>query len=178
MKFVPTKIEGVWIVTMDHRRDERGWFVRTWCAEEFRAHGLESGLSQCSSSFNLHRGTLRGMHFQTAPFEEAKIVRCTRGSAHDVALDLREGSPTFLQSVSVEISETNGVGLYIPKGCAHGFQTLEDKTEIFYSITEPYQPDAGRGVRWNDPMFSIVWPLADHAILSERDASYPDFASS
>jgi dTDP-4-dehydrorhamnose 3,5-epimerase len=132
MKFTPTKIEGVWIVEMERHHDERGWFARTWCAEEFSGHGIEGGWAQCSSSFNLHRGTLRGMHYQAAPHEEAKLVRCIRGAIHDVALDLREGSPTFRQWVAVQLTVDNGLALYIPKGCAHGFQTVADNTEVFY----------------------------------------------
>jgi dTDP-4-dehydrorhamnose 3,5-epimerase len=117
------------------------------------------------------------MHYQAAPHEEAKVVRCTRGAVFDVALDLRTNSPTFRDWVGVELTPENGLGLYIPKGCAHGFQTLEDSTEVFYSITEAYHPDSGRAVRWDDPRFSIEWPLADEAFLSPRDAAYPDFTS-
>lgn len=175
MKFVSTSISGVWIIQQDRHEDDRGWLARTWCESEFAAHGLEHRLSQCSSSFNVHRGTLRGMHFQAAPYEEAKVVRCTRGAAYDVALDLREGSPTFCQWAAVELSPENGLGLYIPRGCAHGFQTLEAATEIFYSISTPYRPGAGCGVRWDDPRFAIKWPLPDTAVLSPRDAGYPDF---
>lgn len=177
MKFTPTRIHGVWIVEMERRQDERGWFARTWCAEEFRLHGLDARLSQCSTSFNLRRGTLRGMHYQVAPHEEAKVVRCTRGAVFDVALDLRRESPTFRDWVGVELTAENGLGLYIPKGCAHGFQTLEDSTEMSYSIAEAYHPDQGRIVRWNDPRFSIEWPLFDQAILSSQDANCPDFTS-
>ncbi len=175
MKFTPTKLAGVFVIEMERHHDERGWFARTWCAEEFQAHGLEPALFQCSSSFNVHRGTLRGMHFQSAPHEEAKVVRCTRGKAFDVALDLRVGSPTWGQWTAAELTPENGRSLYIPKGCAHGFQTLEDNTEIFYSIAHAYHPAAGRGVRWNDPRFAIDWPLPDSPILSPRDAGYPDY---
>ncbi len=177
MKFVPTKIEGVWIVEMERHHDERGWFARTWCSEEFRAQGLEAGLVQCSSSFNLHRGTLRGMHYQAASHEEVKVVRCTRGAIHDVALDLRADSPTWRQWVAMELTADNGLALYIPKGCAHGFQTLEDNTELSYLITKPFHPDASRAVRWNDPAFAIQWPLPDVAIMHERDRNLPDFTT-
>jgi dTDP-4-dehydrorhamnose 3,5-epimerase len=173
MNFTSTKLAGVLIVEMERHQDERGWFARTWCADEFAAHGLEPTLAQCSSSFNLKRGTLRGMHCQVAPHEEAKLVRCTRGSFVDVVLDLRVGSSTLHQWISVELSADNGKSLYIPKGCAHGFQTLEDNTEVFYSITERFHPDAAHGLRWNDPLFAIEWPLPDAAIVNDRDRSYP-----
>jgi dTDP-4-dehydrorhamnose 3,5-epimerase len=176
MKFTATGIQGVWLLEMERHYDDRGWFGRTWCAEEFRARGLEDVPVQCSSSFNLRRGTLRGMHYQAAPHEEAKVVRCSRGAAFDAALDLRVHSATFCQWVSVELTPDNGLALYVPKGCAHGFQTLEDNTEILYSITEKYYPEAGRGVRWDDRRFAIKWPLPDQAILSPRDAGYPDFS--
>lgn len=176
MKFTPTKIDGVWIIEMERHADQRGWFTRTWCAEEFRAHGLEAGLDQCSSSFNLRRGTLRGMHYQAAPHEEAKVVRCTRGSVYDVALDLRVESPTFRQWVAAELTPENGRGFYIPKGCAHGFQTLTEDTEVLYMIAGSFHPESARGVRWNDPQFGINWPLSEFAITSPRDAQYPDFS--
>lgn len=175
MKFTSTKIDGVWVLDLERHHDVRGWFARTWCADALRAHGLQASVIQCSSSFNARKGTLRGMHYQSAPHQEAKIVRCTRGAAVDVALDLRPESPTFCQWISTEITADNGCALYIPKGCAHGFQTLEDETEIFYMIDTPYAAGSARGARWNDPAFGIVWPLPDSAILSPRDANYPDF---
>lgn len=173
MKFVPTSIEGVWIVEMERHHDERGWFARTWCVKELGAHGLDTSIVQCSSSFNLRRGTLRGMHYQAAPHEEAKLVRCIQGAIHDVALDLRAASPTFRQWVAVELSSENGRALYIPKGCAHGFQTLVDNTEVFYHISTPFHPDSTRGVRWNDPAFGIEWPPEPRIIQSDRDRNYP-----
>lgn len=173
MKFVPTKVEGVWIVEMERHHDERGWFARACCMEEFSAQGLDAGFVQCSSSFNLRRGTLRGMHYQSAPHEEAKLVRCIRGAIYDVALDLRAGSPTFRQWVAVELTADNGRALYIPKGCAHGFQTLADNTEVFYQISTPFHPGCARGVRWNDPAFGIEWPAEPSLIQSERDRNYP-----
>jgi dTDP-4-dehydrorhamnose 3,5-epimerase len=175
MTFTPTSIEGLRLIDMDRHVDERGWFARTWCGDELLDHGISPALSQCSSSFNAKRGTLRGMHYQNAPFEEAKIVRCTRGAIMDVALDLRIGSPTYRKWLSFELSADNGRALFIPKGCAHGFQTLCDDTEVLYMIDVSYVPGVGTGVRWNDPAFGIQWPLADEAILSERDATYPDF---
>ncbi len=174
MKFTPTKIEGVWIVEMERHLDERGWFARTWCAEELKTHGLDPCVAQCSASFNKQRGTLRGMHFQAAPHEEAKVVRCTRGTIYDVAVDLRPGSPTYLSWIAAELSEENGRSLYIPKGCAHGFQTLEDDTEILYMISCPYAPGHGRGARWNDPLLNIAWPLPESAVINQRDLTYPD----
>jgi len=177
MKFTPTKIQGIWIVNLERHQDERGWFARTWCAEEFEQHCLNAKLSQCSESFNRHRGTLRGMHYQAAPHEEAKLVRCVRGAIFDVALDLRSRSPTFKQWVGIELTEENGRAVYIPEGCAHGFQTLKDNTEVFYMMSKPYVPEGSRGVRWDDPMFGLKWPLPKTSFLSPRDAAYPNFSS-
>jgi len=173
MKFTPKKIAGVWLVEPERHEDDRGWFARTWCAEEFRKHGLKPNLSQCSASFNRLRGTLRGMHWQAAPHEEAKLVRCVRGAMFDVALDVRPDSATFKQWVSMELTPENGRALYIPEGCAHGFQTLADDTEVFYQIAGEYHPASGRGARWDDPAFGIAWPNVAGLICSERDASYP-----
>ena len=178
MKFTPTKLAGVWLVDMERHADERGWFARTWCAEEFAAHGLPKSFSQCSSSFNRRRGTLRGMHYQVAPHAEAKLVRCTRGAMFDVALDLRPGSATFKQWAGVELTAENGRALYLPEGCAHGFQTLADDTEVFYQISCPWHSASGRGVRWNDPCFAIEWRQPELALLSDRDASYPNYSPS
>lgn len=176
MKFTPTKIAGVWLVEIERHQDERGWFARTWCAEEFAKHGLNARLAQCSASFNHRRGTLRGMHYQAAPHEEAKLVRCLRGAVWDVALDLRPGSATFKQWVGAELTPENGRGLYLPEGCAHGFQTIVDDTELLYHISECWQAVSGRGVRWNDPAFGIEWPLSEPIHMSRRDADYPDFS--
>lgn len=175
MKLSSTKLAGVWIVEMERHADDRGWFARTWCADEFAQHGLNPHLAQCSASFNHRRGTLRGMHYQAAPHPEAKLVRCVRGAMFDVALDLRPASPTFCQWVGVELTPENGRALYVPEGCAHGFQTLVDDTEVLYQISAPWEPAAARGVRWNDPAFGITWPLAAEAILNERDRQLPDF---
>jgi len=172
MIFTPTKIAGVWIVEPERREDERGWFTRTWCAEEFRRHGLNVQLSQCSASFNRRRGTLRGMHWQAAPHGETKLVRCVRGAMFDVALDVRPDSATFKQWVSVELTPENGRALYIPECCAHGFQTLADDTEVFYQIAGAYHPASGRGARWDDPAFGIAWPLTAIASLSVRDQNH------
>ena len=176
MKFTPTRIPGVMIVDVEPIEDDRGAFARSWCRDEFRAHGLVADVAQCSVSYNRRRGTLRGMHFQAAPHAEAKLVRCTRGAIHDVALDLRAESPSFRQWVAVDLDDRGRRALYIPAGCAHGFQTLTDDTEVFYQITPAFVEGAGRGVRWNDPAFDIAWPVSD-PILSDRDRRFPDFAS-
>jgi dTDP-4-dehydrorhamnose 3,5-epimerase len=177
MQFTPTEIAGVWIVEMERHGDERGWFARTWCAEEFRRHGLNANLAQCSASFNRSKGTLRGMHFQAAPHEEAKLVRCVRGAMFDVALDLRASSASFRRWVGVELTSDNGRALYVPEGCAHGFQTLADDTEVLYQISNVWHPESARGVRWNDPAFGIQWPLEDGAVMSRKDAEWPLLAS-
>ena len=175
MVFTETEIRGAFVIDLERMQDDRGFFARTWCHREFEAQGLEARLAQCSTSFNLRQGTLRGMHFQADPKPEAKLVRCTRGALYDVVLDLRRGSPTYTRWAAVELSAHNGLQLYIPPGCAHGFQTLEDETEALYLISEFYAPELARGVRWNDPAFGIQWPLAN-PILSLRDLGYPDFA--
>ena len=174
MNFHATPIEDVWVVEPERREDERGYFARTWDRQELEARGLDASLAQCSVSFTRRRGTLRGMHYQAAPHEETKLVRCTSGAIFDVAVDLRPDSDTFLRWVGRELTAANGLALYIPKGCAHGFLALADDTEVAYQISEPYAPDAARGVRWDDPAFGIAWP-ADVVVVNERDGSYPDF---
>ncbi|MEW6157613.1 MAG: dTDP-4-dehydrorhamnose 3,5-epimerase [Verrucomicrobiota bacterium] len=176
MKFSRTAIDAVWIIELERREDERGFFARTWCRNEFASQGLKAELVQCSTSLNLKRGTLRGMHYQAEPHPEAKLIRCTRGAIYDVALDLRTSSPTFRQWVATELTAENGRMLYIGEGLAHGFQTLIDETEVFYQMTEYFHPECARGVRWNDPSFAIHWPHTEHRLMSDRDASYPDFA--
>lgn len=166
---------GAWIVDIDAVEDPRGFFARTFCADDFRARGLEPGIVQCNISYNETRGTLRGMHYQAAPHEETKLVRCVRGAVVDVALDLRLESPTYLRWAAVELSAENRRAFYIPKGVAHGFQTLVDDTELYYEMSERYAGEAARGVRWNDPAFGIEWPIAA-PILSASDAAWPDFA--
>ncbi len=174
MIFVEINLQGAFVVRVQRFEDDRGFFARTWCRREFEARGLVSHLVQCSISFNRRKGTLRGMHFQAAPFQEAKLVRCTRGSLYDVIIDLRPRSPTFKQHVGVVLSADNRDALYVPEGVAHGFQTLEDNTEVFYQMTEFYAPEYGRGVRWNDPAFGIQWPDSEPTLL-ERDSNYPDY---
>jgi dTDP-4-dehydrorhamnose 3,5-epimerase len=174
MRFTETKLSGVLIVDIEPKEDERGFFARTWCVKEFEDHGLDAALAQCSISFNTHRGMLRGMHYQIAPHEESKLVRVTKGAIYDVALDLRRDAQTYKQWIALALSAENRRGLFIPKGCAHGFQALEDETEVHYMISVPYHADSALGVRWNDPSFGIIWPIAD-AILSERDRQFSDF---
>jgi len=174
MIFVETKLPGAFIVDLETVEDERGFFSRTWCRQEFAAHGLASILAQCSISFNHKSGTLRGMHYQIAPFQEAKLVRCTAGAIYDVILDLRRNSSSFGDWLAVELTSRNHRMIYVPEGFAHGFQTLEKNTEVFYQISEIYAPQFARGIRWDDPKFRIEWPAADRTI-SRRDASYADF---
>lgn len=174
MKFCETKLLGVFEIHLDPAADERGFFARSWCQKEFEDHRLNSNLVQCSVSLNLRKGTLRGMHYQAAPFAETKVVRCTSGAIYDVVLDLRSQSPTFKQWFATVLSAENRRSLYIPEGCAHGFLTLTDESEVLYQMSEFYHPETGHGVRWNDPAFQIAWPERVE-VISERDRSYPDF---
>lgn len=173
MRFAPTAVAGACVVEPERHADARGFFARTWCAEEFAQAGLDARLSQCSVAYNLRRGTLRGLHYQAPPWAEAKLVRCTRGAVFDVAVDLRPDSPTFRRFVGVELTADNGRALYIPRGCAHGMLTLADASEVFYQISAPHQPDAARGVRWSDPFFGIEWP-GRVEVIAPRDRDYPD----
>ena len=175
MTFTPTEIPGVRIVDPDVFEDERGAFVRAWMPDEFAANGLETRIAQASMALTRERGTIRGLHFQAAPFEEAKVVRVIRGAAFDVAVDLRPDSPAYLRWVGVELSAANRRILYLPAGCAHGYQTLEPDTEVFYFVSSPYSLPHQRGVRWNDPAFGITWPLGAPTQINERDARYPDY---
>lgn len=174
MHFKPTRLPGVYLIEPERLADERGFFARTWCVQEFAAHGLDSRLAQCSVSFNKKKGTLRGMHYQTAPHEEAKLVRCTQGAIYDVALDLRPESPTHKDWVAVELTAENRWMLYLPRGCAHGFQTLTDDAEVFYQISELYHPECSSGVRWDDLAFDIRWP-APPSVIAAKDRGYPDY---
>ena len=175
MRFEELPLAGAFVVSPERHDDARGWFARTFCRDEFTAHGLIGDFIQCSASFNARRGTLRGMHYQRAPHAETKLVRCTRGAVFDVLLDLRPGSATFRRWQAAELSEQNGVAVYIPAGVAHGFQSLADASEVFYQIAERYTPEASAGVRWDDPAFGIDWPIRP-PILSDRDAGYGDFS--
>ncbi|HVF75635.1 MAG TPA: dTDP-4-dehydrorhamnose 3,5-epimerase [Acidimicrobiales bacterium] len=174
MIFRETAIGGVVVVEPQAMADERGLFARTWCADEFAANGVDPAVAQCSVSFNHRRHTLRGLHFQREPHGESKLVRCTRGAVFDVAVDLRPESPTYCRSVAVELTMDNRVALFVPPGCAHGFLTLADDVEVLYQISPRFEPSAAAGVRWDDPRFGIEWPAAP-AVISERDATYPDF---
>jgi dTDP-4-dehydrorhamnose 3,5-epimerase len=176
MIFHKTELEGAFVIDPQRLEDERGFFARTWCADEFRAHDLNTSLVQCNISFNTKRGTLRGMHYQAAPNEEAKLVRCTRGAIYDVIIDLRSGSPTFKRWLGVELTEDNYRMLYIPEGFAHGFLTMADASEVFYQMSQVYVPESARGVRWDDPAFGVRWP-ATPSIISAKDAQFPDFAA-
>jgi len=174
MIFRPTKVSGVFEIEIETNADDRGFFARTWCRNEFEEHGLNPSLVQCSLSFNKRKGTLRGMHFQGAPYEETKVVRCTRGTIYDVVLDLRPQFGTFKQWTSVVLSAEKRNMIYVPEGCAHGFLTLDDNSEVFYQMAEFYHPELSCGVRWDDPAFQIAWPEPVQ-VISERDRTYPDF---
>lgn len=169
-----TKLLGAFIIEAEKFDDERGFFARSWSQNEFAKRGLESSLVECNISFNKKKGTLRGMHYQASPHGQVKIVRCTMGSVYDVIIDLRTGSPTFKQWLGVELTATNRLMLYAPKEFAHGFQTLEDNTEVFYQMFEAHHPESARSVRWNDPAFGIKWPLPVE-VIAARDAAYENF---
>ena len=171
---VETNLKGVYIIELEMIEDERGFFARTWCQREFQKCGINPKLVQCNISFNRKKGTLRGMHYQAAPCEEAKLVRCTMGAIYDVIIDLRPDSETFKQWVTVELTAENRKMLYIPGGFAHGFLTLIDNTEVFYQMSEFFAPEYARGVRWNDPAFRINWP-EKVVVISEKDKQYGDF---
>ncbi len=174
MLFRETPLAGAYVVEAEPMEDERGFFARMWCEREFRERGLCDRFVQCNLSYNRRRGTLRGMHYQADPHGEIKLVRCVRGSIHDVIVDLRPDSPTFTSYFAVRLSARPLRMLYIPEGLAHGFLTLEDDTEVFYQMSEFYHPESARGVRWNDPAFGVVWP-EEVRVISDRDRSYPDF---
>lgn len=195
MIFTETKLKGAYVINIERLDDDRGFFARSWCQREFEAHGLNPRLVQCNISFNMKKGTLRGMHYQAAPYEEAKVVRCVRGSIYDVIIDIRPDSATYSQWIAVELSsprfplpssisrlasESSQLPayyrmLYIPEGFAHGFLTLEDNSEVFYQMSEFHAPDYAKGFRWNDPAFGIQWP-SEVKVISDRDRTYPDFS--
>jgi dTDP-4-dehydrorhamnose 3,5-epimerase len=176
MIFRETRIRGVQVIELERHEDERGFFARTWDTHEFAERGLSGRLVQCSISYNRRRGTLRGLHYQAAPDEEAKLVRCTSGAIFDVAVDIRRDSPTLRSWVGVELSAENRLALYVPEGCAHGFLTLDDNTEVSYQMAQFYAPDSTHGVRWDDPAFGITWP-AEVIVINERDRSYRNFGT-
>jgi dTDP-4-dehydrorhamnose 3,5-epimerase len=174
MIFTPTKLKDAFIIDVERRRDERGFLARVFCETEFAEHGLATRLVQSSAIYTEGRDTLRGLHYQRAPHEEVKLVRCTSGAAHVVIVDLRRDSPTYMEWAAFELNPANGRLLYVPKGFAQGYQTLADRTEVVYQMTHKYVPAAARGVRWDDAAFGIDWPAAKHRLISERDRSWPD----
>jgi dTDP-4-dehydrorhamnose 3,5-epimerase len=174
MIFQQTELPGAYIIELEKRADERGFFARAWCLREFTAHGLTAQLVQANISYNKQRGTLRGMHYQAKPFAEVKLVRCTRGAIYDVIIDLRRDSPTYLRWIGVELTAAGHRMLYVPEGFAHGFQTLSDDAEVMYQVSQYYTPDAEGGVRYDDPAFGIDWPL-EVAVISEKDRRWPDY---
>ena len=174
MTFHETRLSGVWEIDIAPEHDERGFFARSWCRNEFESRGLNPTVAQCSISFNPSKGTLRGLHYQKAPHGETKLVRCTQGAIYDVVVDLRLHSPTFTKWTAATLTGANHRMIYVPQGCGHGFLTLEDDTEVFYQISEFFHPGSARGVRWNDPRFQIDWPVRPD-VISERDRLYADF---
>jgi dTDP-4-dehydrorhamnose 3,5-epimerase len=172
MRFRETPLQGAFIVELERLEDDRGFFARSFCEKEFSAHGLAPRFVQCNVSYNKRAGTLRGMHYQEAPHEEDKLVRCTMGAVHDVIVDIRSGSPTHLQSFGIELSAENRTALFIPRGFAHGFQTLKDDSEVLYQMSEFFQPGSARGMRWDDPALALAWPLPN-PILSDKDRAHP-----
>jgi dTDP-4-dehydrorhamnose 3,5-epimerase len=172
LKFIETPLANLYIVEIEPFNDDRGFFARSFCARDFLAHGLELTVAQCNISFNEKTGTLRGLHFQAPPHEEAKLVRCTRGAIYDVAVDIRPSSRTYLKWYATELTSENRRMMFIPHGFAHGFQTLADDSEVFYLMSDYYHPESARGLRWNDPMLKINWPIAN-CIISDKDHTYP-----
>lgn len=177
MKFIETPLKGCFVIELEKREDERGFFARAFCTKEFGEHGLDSAIVQINNSLSVDKGTLRGMHYQLAPKAETKMVRCIKGSLFDVAVDLRKDSPTFLKWFGTELSAENRKMLFVPKGFAHGFLTLEANTEAFYLVTECYSPEHERGIRYNDPRINIQW-AGEPKVVSEKDLKHPDFNES
>jgi dTDP-4-dehydrorhamnose 3,5-epimerase len=174
MKFISLPLMDAYTIELEPTIDERGFFARTWCAQEFKLRGLNPNLAQCSVSFSRQKGTLRGLHYQNQPYPEAKLVRCCAGSIYDVILDLRPPSPSYRKWFAVELTAANRKMVYVPQGFAHGFQSLADETEVFYQISESHRPELARGVRWDDPQFAITWPIRE-PIISERDRTFVDY---
>ena len=173
MRFSPTALAGAFVIDLDRHHDERGFFARTACVDEFAAHGVEVSFPQANVSHNTRRGTLRGMHYAVAPAAESKLVRCVVGAVYDVIVDLRVGSPTRHQWFGVELSRANGRAMYVPNGVAHGFLTLMDDTDVMYLMGDVHRPETSRGVRWDDPLLAIEWPF-EPTVISDRDRTYPD----
>ena len=174
MKFLETELKGSYIIELEKSVDERGFFARTWDIEKFKELNLKSDIVHCNISFTKIKGTIRGMHYQITPFEESKIIRCTKGKIFDVLIDLRKDSSTYKNCEGFELSSENHDMVYVPEGFAHGFQSLEEDTEIFYQVSQFYSPESERGIRWNDPTFKIKWPL-ENKIISEKDSNWSDF---
>lgn len=174
MRFEPLSIAGTYTVTLEPKEDERGFFARTFCRDELLTHGLDPLVAQANISFTKQKGTIRGMHFQTSPHEEQKLVRCIGGSVFDVVIDLRKNSPTFKQWTAVELTSKNRVMMLVPKGCAHGFETLEDDCEVLYLVSTSFAPSSDSGVRFDDPAFKIRWPIPV-TVVSVKDQSFLDF---
>jgi dTDP-4-dehydrorhamnose 3,5-epimerase len=174
MTFHETKLPGVFEIHLVRNSDERGFFARSWRQQEFESHGLNPKVVQCNISFNARKGTLRGMHYQVEPFQEAELVRCASGGIYDVAVDLCPGSPAFKNWIGATLTAANRNMLYVPEGCAHGFLTLADDTEVFYQMSEFYNTESSRGVRWNDPAFQIVWP-GEARVISKKGRKHPNF---
>jgi dTDP-4-dehydrorhamnose 3,5-epimerase len=177
MIFSETALPGVFIVDIERNDDERGFFARTACVDEFASHGLPFHPVQANVSWNIRKGTVRGLHYQVPPYAEAKLVRCTAGAIYDVLVDIRLDSPTCGRWIAVELDADNRRGLLVSEGIAQGFQTLVDGTEVFYELTARYNPDSARGIRWNDPALGIDWPLRDIVTISDRDSGLPDLAT-
>lgn len=177
MIFRETALNGAFVVELDKKGDERGFFARAWCRNEFESHGLVPSIVQSNLSFNKARGTLRGMHYQIDPFAEAKLVRCVKGAIYDAIIDLRTDSATFMKWISVVLTEDNYKMLYVPEGFAHGFQTLVDDSIVFYHVSQFYSPEHERGIRWDDPSFAIEWPDMGQRIISDKDKRWPDFSA-
>lgn len=175
MKFVETGLAGAYVIELEHREDERGFFARTFCRNEFEEHGLNPDVAQCNLSYNFKKGTLRGMHYQVPPATEVKLVRCVHGAIFDVIVDLRRDSPTYLQHVGVELSSANRAALYVPEMFGHGYQALTDDAEVVYQVSEFYAPGTERGIRYDDPRLGIAWPMPV-SVISDKDASWPPFA--
>jgi dTDP-4-dehydrorhamnose 3,5-epimerase len=175
MVFKETRLKNAFIIELEKIVDDRGFFSRAWCQKEFEAKGLNSNVVQCNLAFNISKGTLRGMHYQIAPHEEAKIVRCIRGKVYDVIIDLRPESATYLQWIGVELSSKNRKMLYVPEKFAHGYLTLADNTELFYQVSHFYAPESESGFRWNDPTINIKWPQTNGLIITDKDKNWPDF---
>ena len=175
MIFKETKLKGAFVIEPEKHEDERGFFERTWCQKEFKVHRLNPNTVQANIAFSLQKDTLRGMHYQINPYQEAKLVRCIRGAVFDVVIDLRPDSITYCEWLGVELSSENHKMLYVPEGFAHGYQTLENNSEVFYLVSQFYTPDAERGVRWDDPVFDIEWPKTSDLVISEKDKNWPDY---